>query len=116
MRSSLQRRLKMPNPLVPTPDACQLDPDIAFLTAERAVVTPFARSWPIEDWMPFGLKRLRAWLRERDIGRVTVHKRGSPIEPAALVRDLRLRGNRHQRIVLTHLSGRPIVLFCGSDT
>jgi hypothetical protein len=66
--------------------------------------------------MSFGIKRLRVRLRERDVGRVTVHKRGSPIETSALVRDLRLRGSRHQRIVLTHLSGRPIVLFCGQKS
>ena len=44
-------------------DAAQLDPDIAYLTADQRVETSFARSWAIEAWFPFGLKRLRAALR-----------------------------------------------------
>jgi hypothetical protein len=39
--------------------AAQLDAQIAYLTAERLVATPFARAWPIISWQPFGLKALR---------------------------------------------------------
>jgi hypothetical protein len=91
--------------------ACQLDPDIAYLTSEAKVVTPFARVWKIEDWFPFQLKRLRAYLRERDVGRVVVKKRGSPLEPEALIRDLRLKGDTERVVFLTHLLGRPIVVI-----
>jgi hypothetical protein len=93
-------------------DAQQLDPDIAFLTANERVDTPFARSWPVEDWMPFGLKKLRAYLRERRVGAVTIKKRGSPIEPGTLVRDLRLAGDNEKLVVLTHFEGKPIVIVC----
>ena len=55
-------------------DAYQLDPDIAYLTTSELKSTPFARSWRVEDWFPFGLKRLRAYLRQRSVGRVTVKK------------------------------------------
>jgi hypothetical protein len=93
-------------------DAAQLDPDIAFLTADRLVDSPFARVWPVEDWMPFHLKRLREYLRKRGVGKVTVKKRGSPIEPRKFIHDLRLGGDVEKYIVLTHLRGKPIVVVC----
>lgn len=91
-------------------DAGMLDPDIAYLTAHGRVDTPFARVWAVDDWLPFNLKRLRAYLRERHIGRITVKKRGSPLEPDQLIRDLKLRGDKERVIFLTHLMGKPIVI------
>jgi hypothetical protein len=41
---------------------------------------------------------------------VTVKKRGSPLEPEALIHDLRLSGEAQRVIFLTHLRGRPIVI------
>ena len=90
--------------------AYQLDPDIAYLTGDDLMSTPFARAWVVEDWFPFGLKRLRTYLRERGVGRVTVKKRGSPLEPEKLIRDLRLKGEAEKVIFLSHLQGRPIVI------
>jgi hypothetical protein len=94
--------------------AFQLDPDIAYLTAEEQQPTPFARAWEIEAWFPFGLKRLRSYLRERQVGRVTVKKRGSPLQPEALINDLRLSGDQERVVFLTHLRGAPIVLISRS--
>ena len=91
--------------------ASQLDPDIAYLTAENQVPTPFARVWAVRDWFPFTLKHLRAYLRERQIGRVVIKKRGSPLEPDRLLHDLRLEGEAQAVVFLTHLRGRPIVII-----
>jgi hypothetical protein len=92
--------------------ASQLDPDIAYLTADQRVNTPFARAWAVEAWFPFNLKRLRAYLRERSVGQVVVKKRGSPLQPETLIRDLRLTGYQERVIILTHLRGRHIVVVC----
>lgn len=91
--------------------AHQLDPDIAYLTAHQQVSTPFARCWQVEDWMPFQLKRLRLYLRQRSVGRVTVKKRGSPLQPERLIQDLRLQGTEEKVLFLTHLQGKPIVVL-----
>jgi SAM-dependent methyltransferase len=91
--------------------AAQMDAEIAYLTLERLLQTPFARAWQVADWFPFGLKRLRSYLRERGIGRVTVKKRGSPLEPEKLIHELRLRGDAEAVIFLTHLKGEPIVVI-----
>jgi hypothetical protein len=92
--------------------AAQLDPDIAYLTGANKKPTPFARVWAVADWFPFGLKRLRAYLRENDIGQIVVKKRGSPLQPEALIRDLRLKGEKERVIFLTQLRGHPIVIVC----
>jgi hypothetical protein len=92
--------------------AYQVDPDIAYLSAENQVVTPFARVWQVEDWFPFGVKRLRTYLRERGVGKIVVKKRGSPLQPEELIRMLRLSGDEQRVVFLTHLVGRPIVIVC----
>ena len=106
LRSGLVR------PLAEQLNAAQLDPDIAYLTAAHLQPTPFARAWPVEAWFPFQLKRLRLYLRQHHVGQVTVKKRGSPLEPSALIRDLRLSGDEARVVVLTHLRGEPIVIVC----
>ena len=56
------------------------------------------------------MQKIRAYLQERGVGRVTVKKRGSPLEPEKLIRDLRLKGEAEKVIFLSHLQGRPIVI------
>ena len=61
--------------------------------------------------LPFSLKRLRALLRERRVGRVEILKRGSALEPEQLRRDLRLAGDAAASLVLTRVAGAPTVLL-----
>ncbi len=92
--------------------AAQLDATIAYLTCVDRPVTPWVRSWQIEDWLPFQLKRLRGYLRERAIGQVTVKKRGVAITPDELIKKLKLRGPESRTLVLTRYQGQPVVLVC----
>lgn len=92
--------------------AALLDPSIAYLTSPVYVATPFARAWAVITWLPFGLKRLRAKLRELDAGPVTVKKRGSPLDADALARQLSGEGRRPLVVVLTRVKGRPVALIC----
>jgi hypothetical protein len=95
-------------------DAAQVDPEIAYLTADKKILTPFARVWEVEGWFPFQLKRLRTYLRERGVGLVTVKKRRSPILPEELIQALRLPkdGTEERVVFLTQLNGRPMVVIC----
>lgn len=90
--------------------ATKLDDDIAYLSSDAELETPFARRFPIDDYFPFQLKRLRYYLRERDIGQVTIKKRGSPLEPEQLRQMLRLRGKKECTIFLTFVEGETAVL------
>ncbi len=97
-------------------DATKLDDEIAYLSSDEEMETPFARRFRIDDYFPFQLKRLRRYLRERDIGRVTIKKRGSPLEPEELRRRLRLRGERACTIFLTFVEGETAVLISFDTT
>jgi hypothetical protein len=77
--------------------------------------TPFARRFALEDWFPFQLKRLRQYLRERKIGRVTIKKRGSPLDPDILQRQLRLQGDEERIIFLTYVLDTAAVLIGRDD-
>jgi 2-polyprenyl-3-methyl-5-hydroxy-6-metoxy-1,4-benzoquinol methylase len=89
-----------------------LDETIAYFTADTKPESPWVRVWQINDWMPFNLKKLRAYLRQRNVGKVTVKKRGSPITPEELTAQLKLNGDEIRTLVLTRLEGKPIVMVC----
>ncbi|HEY2833605.1 MAG TPA: hypothetical protein VGJ14_14345 [Sporichthyaceae bacterium] len=72
-------------------DGRLLDASIAYLSTDSPVTTPFTRSYEVLDVLPFDPRRLRAALRERGVGRLTVKKRGADVDPDRLRRDL-LRG------------------------
>jgi hypothetical protein len=88
------------------------DPAIAYVYADSFSNTPFARCLAVTDVLPFSLKRLRALLRERRVGRVEIRKRGSALDPDVLRRDLRLSGPNAASLVLTRVAGAPTVLLC----
>lgn len=91
--------------------AVKIDEEIAYLTSDSVQLSPFARCFTVEAVFPFQLKHLRHYLRQHDIGRVTIKKRGSPLEPDVLRRQLRLRGSQHRIIFLTRVLGEPTVLI-----
>jgi len=91
-------------------NADQLDADIAFLTSDQLIPTPFARVWEVEGWMSFNVKKLREYLRSRNVGKVTVKKRGSPVVPQELEQQLKLKGTGERILFLTHYDGKPIVI------
>lgn len=93
-------------------EAYQLDATIAYLTSDARPDTPWARAWQIEAWMPFNVKKLRAYLRERGVGTLTVKKRGSPLTPEQLISQVKPKGDASRTLVLTRHQGAPIVIIC----
>ena len=90
-----------------------VDRTIAYVAADSPAVTPWARGWRVTDVLPFSVARLRALLRARGIGRVTVKKRGSAVDPELLRRQLRLAGDGPEAVVvLTRVAGAPTALVC----
>ncbi|MCB7136723.1 class I SAM-dependent methyltransferase [Cellulosimicrobium marinum] len=94
-----------------------VDRTIAYVTADTpapvgdaGLAAGLARGYRVLDTLPFGLKRLRAYLRERDVGRLTIKKRGTAVTPEQLRRQLALNGSREATIVLTRVGGRQSVL------
>jgi SAM-dependent methyltransferase len=94
-------------------DGYQLDETIAYFTTDSHPLSEWVRAWRVLDWMPFNIKKLRAHLRETNVGRVTVKKRGSPLTPEQLIAQLKLKGGEEVRtLVLTRYQGDPIVIVC----
>ncbi|WJD97846.1 class I SAM-dependent methyltransferase [Streptomyces antimycoticus] len=88
-----------------------IDPTIAYITTDELRPTPFATAYEITDVLPFNLKRLKALLREREVGIATIKKRGSAVEPEQLRKKLRLEGRNACTIVLTRSKGSPTMLL-----
>jgi hypothetical protein len=92
--------------------ATLIDPTIAYLSSDGPADSPWLSSYRVHDVLPFNLKKLKAHLRTRGIGRVVVKKRGSPIEPETLARQLRGPGSGSAVVVVTRVAGTPTVLVC----
>jgi SAM-dependent methyltransferase len=92
--------------------ATLIDPTIAYLTSDDPADSPWVSSYRVTEVLPFNLKKLRALLRSRGVGRVIVKKRGSPIEPETLARQLRGPGGDSAVVVVTRVAGAPTVLVC----
>ncbi|MDF2744127.1 MAG: hypothetical protein K0S88_5504, partial [Actinomycetia bacterium] len=92
--------------------AWKLDPQIAFLSADQPLRSPFGRSLAVDASLPWSLKRLREVLRQRGVGAVEVRKRGSAVDVDELTGRLRLRGDAHAVVVLTRVADRPWALVC----
>ena len=86
-------------------DGWLLDPHIAYVGSDRLVDTPFATAYEVVDELPYREKQLRAALRSRDVGSLTVKKRGVDIVPDQLVARLKLRGSAPATIVMTRVDG-----------
>lgn len=89
-----------------------LDRTIAYVTTDARRDTPLARGFAVDDVMPFGVKSLRTYLRDRGVGKVEIKKRGTAVTPEALRRQLRLSGDGSATIVLTRVAGQQSVLVC----
>jgi hypothetical protein len=88
-----------------------VDEHIAYVTSDASYRTPFARGYQVVEELPYREKQLRAALRERDIGRLTIKKRGVDIVPEQLRRRLALTGDEEATIVLTRVAGKGTALL-----
>jgi len=114
-------------------NAHQLDPTIAYLTGDKlpeADQTPpqfqaplqyqappqysapnIASVYQILDNLPFNIKQLKAYLRQRNVGRVTIKKRGTDVTPEQLRPQLALKGDSEATLVVTRVAGAHQVLI-----
>lgn len=91
-------------------DAGLIDPTIAYVTSDALLPTPYATSYEITDQLPFNVKKLKALLREREVGTLTVKKRGSAVEPEELRKKVKPAGPNSATVFLTRVAGAPTML------
>ena len=83
-----------------------LDEHIAYVGTDRAPRTPFARGYRVVEELPFREKPLRAALRARGVGRLTIKKRGVSVVPEELRKRLALSGDAEATLVMTRVDGK----------
>ncbi|MDG9716906.1 methyltransferase domain-containing protein [Streptomyces sp. DH24] len=91
-------------------DGGLLDPTIAYVTSDTLRPNPYATAYQITDQLPFNVKKLKALLRERQVGVLTVKKRGSAVEPEELRRKVKPQGPHAATVFLTRVAGAPTML------
>ncbi|MFH9547130.1 methyltransferase domain-containing protein [Streptomyces sp. NPDC051445] len=94
-------------------DGGLIDATIAYVTADALRPTPYATAYEITDRLPFNVKKLKALLRERGVGILTVKKRGSAVEPEELRRKVlpKPQGSEAATVFLTRVAGAPTMLI-----
>ncbi|MFE7750830.1 methyltransferase domain-containing protein [Streptomyces sp. NPDC057428] len=87
-----------------------IDETIAYVTSDVPYESDCTSAYEITDQLPFNMKKLKALLRERQVGVLTVKKRGSAVEPEELRRKMKLQGPHSATVFLTRVAGAPTML------
>lgn len=87
-------------------DAGMLAPQIAYLTSDAALTSPFVASFRVREVLPADPKPLAKALRDRGIGRLEIKKRGVDIDPARFRTALKLRGDESATLIVTRIDGK----------
>ncbi|HET6561521.1 MAG TPA: class I SAM-dependent methyltransferase [Marmoricola sp.] len=88
-----------------------VDENIAYLSCDTVPTSSYARAFEVLEELPFHEKQLRAALRSRGVGRLTIKKRGVAVVPEQLRKRLALRGDAEATVVLTRVAGRGTALL-----
>jgi len=93
-------------------DGVELDAGVGYVGSSACVDVPFAKRYAVVEAMPFNVKALRGWLRDRRIDRLTIKKRGVSVDSDVLRRQLRLpaKGSREATVVLTRVRSNQVAL------
>ena len=91
-------------------DASPIDAVVQLLTAEGRRETPFAAVYRVEDVLPLDAKKISAWLRSNDIGRITAVKRGSLADTDELQSKWKLSGSKHRFVLFTRAASQQVAI------
>jgi hypothetical protein len=81
-----------------------------YLTGDGAINHPALATFAIRDQVPFDVKKLKAYFRERGIGKLEIKKRGVDVQPEQLRKSLALSGDEPATLFVTRL-GKKVVAF-----
>ena len=93
-------------------DAWKIASDVAYLTADHHVESPFVRSFGVDAVLPFSIKRVQSYLSEHGIGRLDIKRRRFPMTPDAVYGKLKLKGSERATLILTRVDENPTAIFC----
>ncbi|MEY4451439.1 MAG: hypothetical protein RLZZ380_560 [Actinomycetota bacterium] len=87
-------------------------PEIAYLTGDTPVTSPWLRSFKVLETMAFDRKKVKARLQELGIGVLEIKKRGSDVVPEVLRKELQLKGERAATLIITRVGDSHRALIC----
>jgi THUMP domain-like len=88
----------------------------SYLTGPKPISDPALVTFKIVELLPFRTRKLADHLRTRNIGQLEIKKRGIEIDPEALRRDLKLRGDNAATLLLAKIAGRPTAILANRVT
>ena len=80
-----------------------VDAHLAYVTTDEKTTDPLARSFRVLEELPYREKPMRAALVARDVGTLTVKKRGVDVVPEQLVKRLKLKGAQSATVILARI-------------
>ncbi|MBX3089525.1 MAG: SAM-dependent methyltransferase [Cryobacterium sp.] len=96
-------------------NANMISPDIAWMSSELRVDSPFASRFKVLEVHGFNIASLKKRLSELEIGELEIKKRGIDADPAQLRESLRLRGAKRATLILTRLAGRRVAIIANRE-
>ncbi len=95
-----------------------VDEHIAYICAPELRDTPFARAYRVLEVMPYNVKALKAWVRDRGIGILDIKKRGTSVTPEELRKQLlpggkaagKAQGKKTATLVLTRIGEERVAI------
>jgi hypothetical protein len=88
-----------------------IDESIAYISAETASPTPFARGYEVLETTAVDPKAISRALATHDVGRVEIKKRGFDIDPATFRKKLTLTGSGDGVVILTRVGPKRLALI-----
>jgi hypothetical protein len=85
-------------------------PDIAYLSSDKKVSSPWLKGYEVIDDLVFDRKKLKAYVRENNIGILEIKKRGSDISPEELRNQLAPKGEGAATLIVTRVGDAHRVL------
>ena len=77
--------------------------EIAYVSSDQEIDSPMMRGFRVVDEMAFDRKKLKAYLRERNIGTLEIKKRGVDVVPEQLRKEMGLKGEIAATLILTRV-------------
>jgi protein-L-isoaspartate O-methyltransferase len=104
-------RADLLGPLAEQLNAAAVSSGVALLTGHKPHQSPFANCYRVEACVPQRPDKLREYLQEHGIGRVTMLKRAADVDINDWQKQLRLTGSEHRHVILTRAQGRGVAII-----
>ncbi len=98
--------------------ATKPDEQIAYLTSDAYIETPFARAYVVDAVLPYSVKAINRWLTRVAVTELVIKKRGLDVDPERFRGQLRYRADAGEGeagvvvLVLTRLQDRARAIIC----